>query len=149
MSKLNNIIPFQKSRFTETMNNKEKIAFTNSTPGSIYESIESDAFAETGINYNETIDEEFMGQKAVIPEKTINIFLASIAVTIAILAIIVSIAAWTIDKSINAVNSNLNSKFDSINTEIKAINQRLDYQEKMNTLMIENEVNKKINHIVK
>ena len=73
-------------------------------------------------------------------EKNVNVFLTTIAVTIAALAIVISIAAWTIDKSIDAVNSNVNSKFDAISTKIEAINQRLDYQEKLNSLEIQKDV---------
>ena len=34
----------------------------------------------------------------------------------------------------------VNAKFDAIGTEIKAINQRLDYQEKLNSVQIQRDV---------
>ncbi len=151
MNKYNNVIPFRqpKKEFSETMNMYDKRNFSSSIPGNSYNIQDENCLVENdNLSYDEN-NEGMMKDKAILSEKTINIFLATIAVTVAVLAIIISIAAWTIDKNIDSVNSNVNSKFDSINTEIKAINQRLDYQEKMNTLIIENEVNKKINPIGK
>lgn len=151
MSEYDNVIPFQQNNngFSDTISTHDQIKFSSSIPANSY-GMQDDSCLEE--NYHFSCDEnkeEIMKEKTVIQEKTINIFLTTIAVTIAVLAIIISIAAWTIDKNIEALNNNVNSKFDSINTEIKAINQRLDYQEKMNSLMIENEVNKKINQVRK
>lgn len=151
MNKNDNVIQLQQYHkgFSKTMNTHEQRNFTNSIPANSYDMQDDSCMVENyDLSCNE-INERVMKEKNIIPEKTINIFLTTIAVTIAVLAIIISIAAWTIDKSIDALNSNVNSKFDSISTEIKAINQRLDYQEKMNSLMIENEVNKNINQIRK
>lgn len=151
MSESNKIISFQqyKRGFSETMSTHDKRNFSSSIPGNSYNVQDDNCVAEkNNLSCNEN-NEEIMKEKTIISEKAINTFLATIAVTIAVLAIIISIAAWTIDKSIDSVNSNVNSKFDSISTEIKAINQRLDYQEKMNALMIESEVNKKVNNINK
>ena len=46
------------------------------------------------------------------------------------------------DSNVKSIETSLDSKFDSIQTQLNAINQRLDYQEKLNTLQIERDVNK-------
>ena len=141
MNDSDKIKPFPGKRFSETINTGSNTNFSSST---------LDNYRENCSTENEAIlsddNGKFMKEKSIISEKSFNIFLGTVAVTIAVLAIVISIAAWTIDKSIDAVNSNVNSKFESINTEIKAINQRMDYQEKINSLMIENEINKNVNH---
>jgi len=146
MNKSNKIVSLQnyKKEFSETMNTSDRRNFSSSVPGNSYNIENDNSITDYSLqSYNDKKEENM--KETFISEKTINMFLGTIAVTIAVLAVIISIAAWTIDKSIDSVNSNVNSKFDSISTEIKAINQRLDYQEKMNTIMIENEVNKKVN----
>ncbi len=45
----------------------------------------------------------------------------------------------------NVFASNVNSKFDSISTKIDAINQRLDYQEKLNSMQIQRDVSIEVN----
>lgn len=77
--------------------------------------------------------------------------LSAIALIIAGLGIMLTIALWSIDNNINAinksfdtkidaVNDNVNAKFETISTKIDAINQRLDYQEKLNTIQIQRDV---------
>lgn len=59
---------------------------------------------------------------------------------VALVAIIVTVMIF----GFSSTNSNTNSKFEIIQTEIQSINNRLDYQEKINNITIENEVRKQI-----
>ncbi len=117
-------------------------ANTSTDSASFSESIPSSDFFENLILDDEDFDVNMRYNDSMpkTTDKTINIFLATIAVTVAALAIIVSLAAWNMDKSIDAVNDNVNSKFETISTKIDAINQRLDYQEKLNSIQIQRDV---------
>lgn len=70
-------------------------------------------------------------------QKDINwlskIFLPSM---LALGGILVAVFIFGFESTKNIIESN----YDSINTEIKSINQRLDYQEKLNSLQIEKDV---------
>lgn len=117
------------------------INFSSSSPN-VAPDISSDESKEEYLVYDNDKNSEIGYNKNMktISEKTINIFLGTIAVTIAVLAVVISIASWTIDKNIDSVNNNVNAKFETITTKIDAINQRLDYQEKLNSIQIQRDV---------
>lgn len=62
-----------------------------------------------------------------------------------IIGILVSIFGIITPILFNSYSNIVNAKFDSINTEIKSINQRLDYQEKLNSVQIQRDVSIEIN----
>lgn len=63
-----------------------------------------------------------------------------IGILISMFGIALTIFIFTVNAQYSSINDSVNSKFDSIKTEIKSINQRLDYQEKLNTLEIQKDV---------
>lgn len=72
--------------------------------------------------------------------KILSIVGTVISVLLAGFGIALTIFIFTVNSKYDAINDSVNAKFDSINTEIKAINQRLDYQEKLNTVQIQRDV---------
>lgn len=61
-----------------------------------------------------------------------------------VIGLILTTLIFTINSQYNAIKDMNSSNLQTIQTEIKAINQRLDYQEKLNHLDIQNEVNNAI-----
>ena len=64
-----------------------------------------------------------------------------------VIGLLVTVIIFAINTQYDAMKDISNSNMDEIRTEIRAINQRLDYQEKLNSLQIERDVNKSINTI--
>lgn len=64
-----------------------------------------------------------------------------------VIGLLVTVLIFGISTTYNAIKDINNSNMSEIKTEIKAINQRLDYQEKLNSLQIERDINKEISKI--
>ena len=62
-----------------------------------------------------------------------------------VLGLILSIFIFSVSSQYSAIKDSTDSKFDSISTKIDAINQRLDYQEKLNSMQIQRDVSVEVN----
>ena len=60
-----------------------------------------------------------------------------------VIGLLVTILIFAINTKYDAIKDINNANMNEIRTEIKSINQRLDYQEKLNALQIERDINNK------
>ena len=80
----------------------------------------------------------------------INTIIGSvIGLLISALGLVLTVFIFASNSQYNAIKDMNSSGLQSIQTEIKAINQRLDYQEKLNTLNIQNQVKNEIKNSYK
>lgn len=145
-----NVIPFSKNGATSTTTGGHM--FSDSLPdngvdinqkyteGSIsfddesHEKMEYNNTMTNNIQINDLVNDvkDLKAQNEVLKEQNVT--------TRWVIGILVTIFGIVTPLLFNAFSSNVNAKFDSINTEIKAINQRLDYQEKLNSIQIQRDV---------
>ena len=62
-----------------------------------------------------------------------------------VLGLILSIFIFSVNAQYSAIKDSSDSKFETIMTEIESINQRLDYQEKLNSVQIQRDVSIEVN----
>lgn len=67
-----------------------------------------------------------------------------IAIVGGLIGLVLTVFIFASNSQYNAIKDINNSNMKSIQTEIKAINQRLDYQEQLNNLNIQNQVQKEL-----
>lgn len=145
-----NVIPFSKNRATSTTTGGHM--FSGSLPDNGIDI--NQEYTESSISYGNDNQEKMEYNSAMANNTQINDLANDVKglkaqnevlkeqniTTRWIIGILVTIFGIVTPLLFNAYSNNVNAKFDSINTEIKAINQRLDYQEKLNSIQIQRDV---------
>ena len=147
-----NVLPFRRNLDTST--NTDAHSYSESTPYSKMDSIPEEQELEiitdekcTDMKYNEDMNNQLQTLLSDVKDlKSQNEILKDQNITTRwVIGFIVTLFGIITPLLFNAFSDSVNSKFDSIGTEIKSINQRLDYQEKLNSIQIQRDVTIEVN----
>ncbi len=126
-------MPYDNFEAAKLINNYEEVQMKDSSQDSIIDEV-NNLKTELKISNSEIAN----------TNKIIRICGTVGGILIAGLGLLITVLIFGINAKYDAIQNINQANMNEIKTEIQAINQRLDYQEKLNSLQIENDINKKI-----